>query len=197
MLLSAYQRLLLYEQAYGFSRLRTYTHVAIVWLAVAFVVFLILLGLGRLRQLAPAALAITAGFTMGLVFLNVDTFIVDRNALRYERSRDLDVIYLRSLSDDAVPRLVRLASEASGETQQALLADLACRRDELERTRDRLEWPSAHASRIRALASMDTIDQELAAFPVTLDDRSGSNPRFPTYVVDTADGPHPCYTPWD
>ena len=37
MLVSAFQRLILYEQAYGFSRLRTYTHVFMIWLAVLLV----------------------------------------------------------------------------------------------------------------------------------------------------------------
>ena len=32
MLISAYRRLVLYEMAYGFSRLRTYTHVFMIWL---------------------------------------------------------------------------------------------------------------------------------------------------------------------
>ena len=33
MLISAFQRLALYESAYGFSRLRAYTHVFMIWLA--------------------------------------------------------------------------------------------------------------------------------------------------------------------
>ena len=37
MLLSAFQRLVLYEDAYGFSRLRTYTHVFMIWLALLLV----------------------------------------------------------------------------------------------------------------------------------------------------------------
>ncbi len=197
MLLSAYQRLILYEQAYGFSRLRAYTHVAIVWLAVAFVAFLVLLGLGRLRQLAPAALAITAGFTMTLVLLNVDAFIVDRNALRYAESGDLDTAFLSSLSDDAVPQLVRLVQQATGEAHQDLLADLACRRKGLLRAQDRLDWPSAHASRSRGLAALATIGNELAGFPVYLDTHGPSSFQRPVYLVKTPDGLEPCRTFWD
>ena len=37
MLVSAYQRLVLYETAYGFSRLRTYTHVFMIWLGLLLV----------------------------------------------------------------------------------------------------------------------------------------------------------------
>ena len=197
MLLSAYQRLILYEQAYGFSRLRTHTHAAIIWLAVAFVVFLVLLGLRRLRQLAPAALALTAGFTMTLVLLNVDAFIVDRNARRYADSGDLDTAYLSSLSNDAVPQLVHLARQADGEEQQDLLADLACRRRGLLRSQDRLSWPSAHDSRSRALAALVTIEAELARLPVYLDYHGPSSLRWPVYLVKTPDGFAPCRSMWD
>ena len=197
MLLSAYQRLILYEQAYGFSRLRTHTHAAIIWLAVAFVVFLVLLGLGRLRQLAPAALALTAAFTMTLVLLNVDAFIVDRNALRYAESGDLDTVYLSSLSNDAVPQLVHLARQANGVEQQDLLADLACRRRGLRRAQDRLDWPSAHDSRNRALAALATIEAELAHLPVYLDYHGPSSLRWPVYLVKTPDGFEPCRSMWD
>lgn len=40
-LVSAYRRLVLYEAAYGFTRLRTYTHVAIVWIGLALLVFIV------------------------------------------------------------------------------------------------------------------------------------------------------------
>ncbi|HQX00963.1 MAG TPA: DUF4173 domain-containing protein, partial [Anaerolineales bacterium] len=42
MLLSAYQRLGLYEAAYGFSRLRTYTHVFLIWLGLLLVATIVL-----------------------------------------------------------------------------------------------------------------------------------------------------------
>jgi hypothetical protein len=192
MLVSAYQRLALYEQAYGFSRLRTYTHVAIAWLAMAFVVFLVLLFLRRLRLLAPAAVLLASGFTLSLVFVNVDGFIADRNAARHLASEDLDVAYLGMLSDDAVPRLVRLVSQTSGDARQDLLANLSCRRHDLERSAARLAWPSAHASRTRAIDSLAVIDAELDAFPVYLDYHGVSDPDWVSYLVKTPDGFEPC-----
>jgi hypothetical protein len=42
MLVSAYQRLVLYEAAYGFSRLRTYTHVFLVWIGLLLVATIVL-----------------------------------------------------------------------------------------------------------------------------------------------------------
>ena len=198
MLISAYQRLVLYEQAYGFSRLRTYTHVAIAWLAVALFVFLAVIVLGRLRQLAPAAVLLTCGFTLSLVLVNVDAFIVDRNGDRYLASGDLDVDYLSSLSDDAIPGMVNLVPQTEGQTAEEMLAVLACRRRTIAALEARLQWPSAHASRTRALASLATIDGELDAFPVTMDANRTREWGWLSYEVQTSYGAKPCpATPLD
>ncbi len=53
MLASAFLRLLLYEHAFGFTRLRIYTHVAIVWMGLLFLVFFGLLLREDLRRFAP------------------------------------------------------------------------------------------------------------------------------------------------
>ena len=51
MLVSAFQRLLLYEAAYGFSRLRMYTHVFMIWLGLLLAVVVVLEILRRERAL--------------------------------------------------------------------------------------------------------------------------------------------------
>jgi hypothetical protein len=191
MLASAYQRLVLYEQAYGFSRLRTYTHVAIVWLAVALITFMVLLFIGHLRRLAPAALALTCGFTLSMVLVNVDDFIARHNAARYTAGGELDVAYLHTLSDDAVPRLVALVPQAGGEESEELLAGLACRRSAIEAAERRLTWPSAHLSRSRARAALAGIDPELDAYPVY---RDYHGYEWDAYVVKTSAGFEPCPT---
>lgn len=188
MLVSAFQRLVLYEQAYGFSRLRTYTHVAIGWLAVAFVIFLILLARRRLRAVALAALATAAGFAATLAILNVDDFIVEKNEARYLETDDLDVSYLSSLSDDAVPALVALAEVTRGEEREDLLAVLACRQRELIRVDRSLEWPSTQASRNAALRALTTIEADLSEYPVYLSAAGYADPDWPTYLVRTSDG---------
>jgi hypothetical protein len=75
------------------------------------------------------------------------------------------------------------------------LASLACRRHTLEALDERLEWPSAHASRNRALAALDTIDDELDAFPVYIDYHGVSDPAWVDYVVKTPDGFEACWRP--
>jgi hypothetical protein len=133
-----------------------------------------------------------SGFVLSLVILDVDSFIVARNGERFAASADLDVAYLNSLSDDAVPGLVALAGEIRGEDAQDLLAGLSCRRHAIEAAERRQDWPSAHASRSRALAALAAVDAALDAYPVYLDYHGSSDTRWATYVVKTADGFEPC-----
>jgi hypothetical protein len=56
MLVSAYQRLGLYEAVYGFSRLRTYTHVFLVWIGFLLIATIVLEILRKERMFAFAML---------------------------------------------------------------------------------------------------------------------------------------------
>ena len=64
MLVSAYMRLALYEMAYGFSRLRTYVHVSLIWLGLLLAVVVVLELLHRERWFASAALMTALGFAL-------------------------------------------------------------------------------------------------------------------------------------
>src|SRR3972149_6202977 len=81
-LVSAFQRLLLLEQVYGFTRLRTYPHVFMVWLGILLLAVVILEYLGRQRIFALAVLLAVTGFTLSLALLNVDSFIARVNLQR-------------------------------------------------------------------------------------------------------------------
>ncbi len=103
MLVSAFQRLLLYEAAYGFSRLRMYTHIFMIWLGVLLAVVVVLELLRRERLFPLAALLASIGFAATLVLINVDGSIVRQNVRRAPLGEGLDVAYLASLSTDSAP----------------------------------------------------------------------------------------------
>lgn len=127
-LASSLQRLMLYEAAYGFSRLRTYTHVFIFFLA-ALIVVTIVLELGRRRGHFALALLVTVlGFSATLAVMNVDGFIAKKNISRATAGEDLDVPHLVSLSADAVPVLVKnyLDPATPDQVKDALGGTLAC-----------------------------------------------------------------------
>ena len=170
-LVSAWQRLMLYEGAYGFTELRTYTHVFIPWLALHLVVFLVLLFRGNLRRFAPFAALGTLGFVVTLNLLNVDAFIVRQNVKRFELTEEIDLDYLYYLTDDAVPGLVEFARVAPEGVREELLASLACRRAmQGERLAD-LAWPSWHPSHARAMTLLDGLEA-LDSYTVEFEDWS-------------------------
>jgi hypothetical protein len=114
-LFSAAQRMALYEQAYGFTHLRVYTHVFIAWMGVLFVVFL--LALFRLRDhiFSVGTLVVIIGYLVTLNVMNVEQYIAQNNADRYTASladsravHPLDACYLRTMSVDAVPAMLDL-----------------------------------------------------------------------------------------
>jgi hypothetical protein len=107
-LVSALKRLGLYEEAYGYTRLRLLSH-AFTFL-VAGVLALILAQLWSRREgLVPAG-AIALGFLVlfGLNAINPDAYIADRNLSRFDpRSAEPDISYVTQLSADAVPTALK------------------------------------------------------------------------------------------
>ncbi len=134
-LLSSHQRLALYESAYGFTRLRTYSHLCILWVGILFAAVLALEILGKPRYFSIAAVGAVAGFVLTMNAINVDQLIVRRNLERAATMENaLDVHYLKTLSNDAIPAMVTRA-EAPGLTdreREEIAAVLACRAFELE-----------------------------------------------------------------
>ncbi|MGD2252948.1 MAG: DUF4173 domain-containing protein [Anaerolineales bacterium] len=165
-LASAFMRLLLYEQAYGFTRLRTYTHVAIVWMGLLFIAFLGLLLANRLRRFAVAAVIGLLGFGATINVLNVDAFIVHHNMARYAEQGQIDLDYVLRLSDDAVPELVRLTLTAQPDIASELLPLMACRQAITQDRQQRLEWPSFHVSRAAAVAALERVQVAWQDFQV-------------------------------
>lgn len=110
-LASAFQRMELYELAYGFTQMRVYPHVFMVWLAILFALFLVALIARRVAWFATAALVVCIGFVMTMNILNPDAFIVQQNIARGLVGKEVDAAYLASLSEDAIPALMPLLDD--------------------------------------------------------------------------------------
>lgn len=188
MLVSAFQRLVLYEAAYGFSRLRTYTHVFMIWLALLLVAVVVLEILRRERLIALSMVLALLGFVISLNLLNVDAFIVEQNVRRELRSAedrtfaqgraDLDAQYFLDLSDDAVPSLVNAfrSDPMPVSVREKVGAALACMRYEREQGAREIPWQAFHLSRFNADRAFAAISRELDGYEITDAD-------FPVNVV--------------
>jgi len=104
---SAFQRLRLYEAEYGLSEQRLYPTAFLVWLAVVFVWFSLTVMRGERERFAFGAMV--AGFLLiaALHLVNPDALIARTNLARARTTGKFDAHYAASLSDDAVPEMVR------------------------------------------------------------------------------------------
>jgi hypothetical protein len=122
---SALHRMSLYEQQYGFTRLRVFVDAVELTLGAA---FLLLPAAGiRLTNtwLPRATVALAAGALLALATVNPDAYIAHHNVTRYEKTGRIDLAYLASLSADAVPALDRLPADLRSCALQRLAGDLA------------------------------------------------------------------------
>ncbi len=200
MLVSAFQRLVLYETAYGFSRLRTYTHVFMLWLALLLVAVVVLEVVRRERQIGFAMVLASLGFVITLGVLNVDAFIVRQNIQRElrgipleenltERQRvELDTQYFLELSNDAVPALAEgFQNKAlSVTTREKIGAALICKQYILERDTPVTPWQGFHLSNYIADQTYARIENSLSSYKIT-------DPDWPVTVQTPSGGEFNCW----
>jgi len=167
-LVSALQRLLLYEEAYGFTRLRTYTHIFIPWLALLLAVTIVLEILRRPGHFGLALVMCVFGFSLTFPILNVDALIarlnldrvragqvVESNNMRGEA--DLDARHLTDLSADAVPVIAAAYADprTDAATRDQLGAVLGCHSLKLPSKPD---WRSFRISEATARGILARLD---------------------------------------
>ena len=190
MLFSAYQRLSLYEAVYGFSRLRTYTHVFLVWIGLLLIATIVLEILRKERMFTFALLIASFGFAVSLPILNVDAFIVKQNIQREVQEKnavDLDSQYFIELSDDAVPALVEALQTPTlpDPVHEKVAAALACIRYERELGDREYTWQAFHVSRFIADNALESVADEIGQFEM---DASG----YPVQAISPSGEEYPC-----
>ncbi|HLD94844.1 MAG TPA: DUF4173 domain-containing protein [Anaerolineales bacterium] len=179
-LASAFERLLLYERVYGFTRLRTYPHVFMIWLGLLLLAIVILEALGRQRAFALATLSAAVGFSATLSLLNVDAFIVRQNIGLIHAGQQfsvsdpgsgsgkLDYAYLGTLSDDAVPALESAYRQSrldeDSQLTQQLATTLTCHFKIVNQPGE-TPWQSWNRSRQAALSSWNFLKAD-PGFPI-------------------------------
>jgi hypothetical protein len=117
--------------------------------------------------------------------LNVDAFITTRNTTRLAETGEIDVDYLATLSNDAMPGLIDLAQESPSWVKSELLPYLACRRTMLSDREERASWQSYHLSHVKAQQLLSTIEDDLRDYQVEFTDRG--------WIVSGPDGEQGCF----
>ena len=109
----AFQRLSLYEEAFGFTMLRLYSHIFAVWIALVFVFLAADIGgLHRSRRwLVGATVASATGILLMLNVANPEAIVVTLNVEHASGAHKIDADYLAQLSSDAIPTLLASRSQ--------------------------------------------------------------------------------------
>ncbi|MFC5471021.1 DUF4153 domain-containing protein [Cohnella suwonensis] len=108
MLYSAYSRLILYEDVYGYTYIRFLVHAFMIYLAILLIIAAI-----RIRTdiipLAKCYIVVSLAAYVLVNYVGMDRIIAEKNIERYRESGTIDPSYLSELSLDAVPTLAKFA----------------------------------------------------------------------------------------
>ncbi|KAA8746184.1 DUF4153 domain-containing protein [Paenibacillus sp. UASWS1643] len=155
MLYSAFMRLNLYEQAYGYTYIRFLVHAFMIFLAL----LLLIAGL-RIRYTSIPlirwyiVLALTAYVAVN--YVGMDNRIAALNIERYHQTGNIDASYLASLSADATPLLREFALKEYPDLKREMLE----RQAYLERDTSNRSWPSYNVAKHRAELEMSKLRTE-------------------------------------
>lgn len=167
-LASAFVRMNLYQDTFGFTRLRIAVDATIIWLAAVFAAVLVAGAIWKASWLPHAVLGLSALALIGLNLYDPDARIASLNISRFERTGKVDVAYLASLSPDAVPALRRLPATQRG----CVLAFQAARLSD-----DRSLWSFNLArERARILLEQESASSEGSSYLLGC---SMARPQFP------------------
>lgn len=150
MLASAFLRLSLYEEAYGFTYARVTAHAFIIYLFVLFLAALYRIWREK-ASLLKVFVAVTIVGYLTFNYFGIDRFIAANNIDRYIQTGQIDVLNLTWLSDDAVPQLVRLLDAADSEVALYIENDLYQRKLKLGAQK----WQSFNWSRQKAKSVLE------------------------------------------
>ncbi|AZN41499.1 DUF4153 domain-containing protein [Paenibacillus albus] len=113
MLVSAFSRLSLYEQAYGFTQTRILVHGFMLFLGCILLVSLVRIWREHF-SLSKAFIGLAVAAYVIMNYINIDAIVAQSNSERYEASGKIDLNYLKTLSSDALPALTKLQKEQQG-----------------------------------------------------------------------------------
>lgn len=132
-LASAWHRMYLYEDAFGFTHLRVYTHIFMIAIASMLGVFLLHIFRVKKAILSFGVLLVTIGYLGAINIINVEQFIAERNIARWQNGASLDLCYLQTFSVDALPAMLDLyeATEDGSDEQAVVLRWLTWRTNDV------------------------------------------------------------------
>jgi len=182
---SAFTRLSLYVDGYGYTLSRFLSFIFLFWLFFVFLSFLYkVFSEQKETHFIFSAFWLTILFWVGINFLNPDAFIAKKNIERYNQGKQIDVNYLTRLSEDTIPEIVKIF-EAIGDEKVKndianelylnynplknvpcnFIGEPECRfipfQESLQKIKENQRWQSFNISKNKALKNLERHSQEI------------------------------------
>lgn len=151
---SAFKRLRLYENAYGFTSARLLSYIFLTWLVVVFALLLYKIFTDRREHFF--AFSVFVSIMAFLVFINcfnIDGTVARSNIARYHAKGKIDAAYLGGLSNDATTEVTRLLDAKNPKVRYTVAAKLYTRQQVLKQ--DSGTWQSANLTRMAVMKELD------------------------------------------
>jgi hypothetical protein len=107
LLVSAMMRMMMYENAYGFTFTRVLAHSFMIFLMIIFAYTLVKIWLEKLSLFHFYFIA-SLVYYVGINVVNIDSIVVEQNITRYEETGKIDIDYLNHLSSTGKLGLIQL-----------------------------------------------------------------------------------------
>ncbi|HET7685216.1 MAG TPA: DUF4173 domain-containing protein [Candidatus Limnocylindria bacterium] len=161
-LASAFLRLRIYQDAYGWTELRFYVLASIGWLAICLVMAIVALWLDRSRWLVHGLVMAAVAVALVINLVGPVRFVATQNLERAfnpalvpaDGWSGLDAAYAGTLGDDAVPLLAEALPQLPTVIRGYLEDQLASRRADLARS-EANTWQAWNLGREQAKAALD------------------------------------------
>ncbi|WP_409270113.1 DUF4153 domain-containing protein [Neobacillus sp. SCS-31] len=153
-LTSAFMRLMMYEEAYGFTFTRVLVHSFMIFLLVIFCYTFAKIWLARLSLLHFYFISALVFYT-AINVVGIDHIVVDRNLERYEETGKIDLRYLAYMSDTGTLGLVKLYRE---QPETPGLKELLLEKKQSLPEQER--WQSFNLTREKAEAALKQLELE-------------------------------------
>jgi hypothetical protein len=159
-LVSAFQRLMLAIDWHGFSRLRVYPLIFLIWVGILLVAIVVLEVRRNERFFTSAIVLASIGFAVSISLFNVDDAIVRYNVFRSTQGKHFNAPFLATLSLDAVPALTEAFQNPafSNEVHEGIGAALVCHLNSDTIKYQPQNWQAFNLSYWRAKSALDGLN---------------------------------------
>jgi len=148
---SAFARIVLYEQTYGFTITRIFVNLVLAFIAVMYLLLIVSNFVSKPLKFTNAVIVTLACLGYVIWIMTPHDFVVAKlNYLRYKDSGNVDLNYMMSQSDEAIPVLLEIVEdEKTSEVMRNLVMSELQIRWEDELKNSSADWQSFNFSRER------------------------------------------------